>query len=112
MSTLTENAAEYLALRRSLGFKLGRPGQLVTQFASYCSATGSDLVTTELALAWARLPATRRQLWWAYRLNAVRGFARYLHALDRRHEVPPPDLLPAGPGRAEPSSTRRPRLPT
>jgi integrase len=102
MSTLTESAEQYLALRRSLGFKLGRPGQLVTQFASYCSAAGSDLVTTELALAWARLPATRRQLWWSYRLNAVRGFARYLHALDSRHEVPPPDLLPGGPRRAEP----------
>ncbi len=102
MSTLTENAAEYLALRHSLGFKLGRPGQLVAQFASYCSAAGSELVTTELALAWARLPATRRQLWWSYRLNAVRGFARYLHAVDPRHEIPPPDLLPAGPRRAEP----------
>jgi integrase len=102
MSALTESAAEYLALRRSLGFKLGRPGQLVAQFASYCSAAGSDLVTTELALAWARLPATRRQLWWSYRLNAVRGFARYLHALDPHHEVPPTDLLPAGPRRAEP----------
>ena len=61
MSALTQSADQYLALRRSLGFKLGRPGQLVTQFASYCSATGSDLVTTELALAWARLPATRRR---------------------------------------------------
>src|SRR6266704_5440255 len=102
MSTLTENAAEYLALRRSLGFKLGRPGQLVIQFASFCSAAGSELVTTELALAWARLPATRRQLGWSYRLNAVRGFARFLHAVDPRHEIPPPDLLAAGARRAQP----------
>lgn len=29
------------------------------------------------------------------RLTVVRGFARYLHALDERHEVPPADLLPA-----------------
>ncbi len=62
MKTLRQAVGDYLSLRRSLGFKLGRPGQLVTQFASYCSAAGSDLVTTELALAWARLPATRRQL--------------------------------------------------
>jgi integrase len=32
----------------------------------------------------------------------VRSFARYLHALDPRHEVPPPDLLPIGRRRAEP----------
>lgn len=102
MSTLLESAAQYLALRRSLGFKLGRPGKLVAQFASFCQTAGIDTVTTEMALRWARLPATRRSLWWAYRLNAVRGFARYLHAIDPRHEVPPSDLLPPGPRRADP----------
>jgi integrase/recombinase XerD len=102
MTTICERAVEYLALRRGLGFKLGRPGQLVSQFACYCAAVGSDIVTTELALAWARQPSDSRPLWWSYRLGAVRGFARYLHALDIRHEVPPADLLPAGPRRAEP----------
>ena len=102
MSTLLESADQYLALRRSMGFKLGRPGQLVAQFASYCHQVGADTVTTELALLWARLRATGRRLWWAYRLSAVRGFARYLHAIDPRHEVPPPDLLPAGPRRTDP----------
>ncbi len=102
MSSICERADEYLALRRGLGFKLGRPGQLVCQFASYCAEVGSDIVTTELALAWARQPRGGRQLWWSYRLAAVRGFARYLHALDIRHEIPPADLLPAGVRRAEP----------
>jgi hypothetical protein len=65
MTSLAESVDRYLALRRGLGFKLGRPGQLITQFASYCAATGSDLMTTELALTWARQPAAARPLWWA-----------------------------------------------
>jgi len=102
VSTLAERVEEYLALRRSLGFKLGRAGQLLTQFAAHCQAAGCDRVTTELALAWARQPAAAHPLWWSYRLSAVRSFARYLHAVDTRHEVPPADLLPRGPRLAQP----------
>jgi integrase len=75
---------------------------LLAQFASYLQKAEAATITTELALAWARQPATARPFWWAHRLSTARGFARYLHALDPRHEVPPPDLLPAGPHRAEP----------
>ena len=102
MNTLRDSVDEYLALRRSLGFKLERPGQLLAQFATYCHDAGSETVTTELALAWARQPSAARPFWWANRLSTVRSFARHLHALDPRHEVPPTDLLPVGPHRAEP----------
>ena len=101
VSTLPELVKQYLGLRRSLGFKLVRSGQLLTQFAAYCQEAGSDFVTTELALAWARQPAGHR-LWWSYRLSAVRSFARYLHTVDPRHEVPAADLLPRGPRLAKP----------
>ncbi len=102
MTTLAESVDDYLVFRRSLGFKLGRPGQLLAQFARYCQEAGSDRLTTDLALAWARQPTTARSFWWAHRLSTVRPFARYLHALDPRHEVPPSDLLPVGRHRAEP----------
>lgn len=102
MTTWTECVDDYLALRRGLGFKLERPGQLLAQFASYLQKAGAATITTELALAWARQPATARPFWWAHRLSTARGFARYLHALDSRHEVPPRDLLPGGCHRAEP----------
>jgi integrase/recombinase XerD len=100
VNTLPDLVEQYVGLRRSLGFKLARPGQLLTQFAVYCQKAGADVVTTELALAWARQPAGHR-LWWSYRLSAVRSFARYLHAVDPRHEVPAADLLPRGPRLAE-----------
>jgi integrase/recombinase XerD len=102
MSALAERLNEYLALRRSLGFKLERPGQLLAQFVAYLEQAEVDTVTTERAVAWARQPTTARQFWWSHRLSTVRGFARYLHATDPRHEVPPRDLLPAGRRRAEP----------
>ena len=102
MTALAEHLSEYLALRRSLGFKLDRPGQLLAQFVIFMQQTGTDVVTTELALAWARQPANARPFWWSHRLSTVRGFARYLHAIDPVHEVPPRDLLPGGAHRAEP----------
>jgi integrase len=46
-----------------------------------------------LAVAWARLPERIKPITVDFRLSAVRGFARYLHALDPVHEIPPPGLL-------------------
>jgi integrase len=100
--TLRDRVDAYIALRRGLGFKLRWTDQLLAQFADYCEAVGSEVVTIDLALAWARLPHSCQPSWWARRLNAVRPFARYMHALDTRHEVPPRDLLSAGSQRAEP----------
>lgn len=37
-----------------------------------------------------------------YRLSVVRGFAAYVHTLDPASEVPPADLLPHRPRRANP----------
>jgi integrase len=44
-------------------------------------------------VAWAWLPDGIKPITASYRLSTVRGFARYLHAIDPAHEVPPPGLL-------------------
>ena len=49
MTGLADAAEDYLALRRGLGFKLERPGQLLADFAGYLDACGATTVTTELA---------------------------------------------------------------
>jgi integrase/recombinase XerD len=65
------------------------------QYLDYLGAVDAEKVTIENAVAWAALPAVGKDgHWWAFRLSAVRGFAKYLHALDDGHEVPPADLLP------------------
>jgi integrase/recombinase XerD len=92
---LGDAVAEYLAIRRALGFKLVAAGQLLPDFAAYAERHGAVTIRTEVALACARLPVDAQPVWWSIRLRVVRGFARYLHALDARHEVPPADLLPA-----------------
>lgn len=53
MSTLKEAIADYLAVRRALGFKLRRAELLLADFARYMEIAGAHTVTTELAVAWA-----------------------------------------------------------
>lgn len=94
MSDLRKHLEDYLALRRSLGFKLGRPGQILEGFVGYLEQAGAATVTTAHALAWATAPAGADPTWWRARLAAIRPFARYLAPLVPRTEVPPPGLLP------------------
>jgi integrase len=99
---LRDQLADYLALRRALGYRMARPEKLLNQFLDHLERANASRITVALALDWARLPANGASNWWAYRLSAVRGFAIYLHALDPTHEVPAPDLLPQRPRRASP----------
>jgi integrase len=101
MTTLRQSMAEYLAVRRALGYKLEQTERFLGQLLDYLDAIGVDRITVEHALAWATLPG-RGQHWHAMRLGAVRGFARYLHEVDPRVEVPAADLLPDKSSRAVP----------
>jgi site-specific recombinase XerD len=101
MSGLQRAAEEYLAVRRALGYKLGWQGRVLLQFVDYLDESHASVITTALALAWARQPESS-QLWWNQRLSVVRGFARYVHGVDPRTEVPATDLLPARFRRAVP----------
>lgn len=102
MTTLEQHAADYLRIRRALGFKLERAEKLLAQYLAFLDATGEDRVTVENALAWTYLPGQTSASWWAFRLSTVRCFATYLHALDPIHEVPPADVLPRRIRRAVP----------
>jgi integrase/recombinase XerD len=102
MSALAEHVQNYLQVRRALGFKLVGEGQLLREFVAFADAAGQRTVTTSLALEWARLPRGGSPNYLSRRLRAVRGFARYLHALDPGCEVPPLELLPASKYRPAP----------
>ncbi len=94
MNTIREAVHEYLALRRSLGFKLVDMEYWLLQFAAFLEERKVAYITQELALAWAQQPANVQPYKWAQRLTSVRGFARYRKAADPRTEVPEPGLLP------------------
>jgi len=101
MSQLRRSLTEYLAVRRALGYKLHKQETLLGQFLDYLEAHGQERIATAEALAWAALPAGGES-WHSYRLQAVRGFARYLHAIDPDVQVPAVGLLPDRPHRTMP----------
>lgn len=103
MSLLHDSLIDYLQIRRALGYKLERAEKLLDQYLDHLDAHGEQTITVKNAVGWATLPAAGKNgHWWAFRLSAVRGFARYLHALDEAHDVPPADVLPSRVYRATP----------
>jgi integrase/recombinase XerD len=102
MSHLRNALADYLTMRRALGYKMDKTERLLGQFAAFAEDRGETHVRTETALAWATLPPGADAIWTSRRLAEVRIFARHLRALDGASEVPPDDLLPARGRRATP----------
>lgn len=102
MTPLRQALTEYLTIRRQLGFELKGDGRLLDSFVRFVEQAGGQHITTELAVAWARLPVEAHPHRWRQRLGIVRGFARYLATIDPDSEVPSEDLLPAGRARVAP----------
>lgn len=92
-SDLTDQIDDYLALRRSLGFKLRTDGWLLADFARYADRVGHHgPVTADLAVRWAT-NTERDAVYAARRLETIRGFTRHQAVFDPRTEIPPVGLL-------------------
>jgi integrase/recombinase XerD len=94
VTTLREALADYLRIRRRLGFEMPQDGRLLEGFVEFLERAGAQRITTELALKWARLPVRAHPHRWRQRLGVARGFARHLATIDPASEVPSKDLLP------------------
>jgi integrase/recombinase XerD len=94
MRPLHDALAEYLEVRRALGFKLQTAGLTLRQFIHFAEQEGALFITTDLALRWATQPQGVQPAHWATRLGMVRRFALYCQAIDSRTEIPPAGLLP------------------
>ena len=81
-------------------------GRLLEGFVEFLERAGAERITTELALAWARLPVRRAPVTvGASGSSVVRGFARHLATIDPASEVPSRTCCP-GTGRgSRPTST-------
>jgi len=64
MSDLREQAQEYLAARRALGYKLDGHGHLLLSFIGHLEAAGAQRITLERAIEWATLPQSAQPAWW------------------------------------------------
>ena len=103
MTALAEHLAEYLQLRRTLGYKLADAHRVLPWFVAYLDDRNLEFVTIEIALAWSLAPAVPvGSVVPAARMMAVRGFARYLSGIDPRTEVPPAGTI------CHPNRWRRP----
>lgn len=102
MNELRNRVADYLRLRRALGYKLIEHERFLTQFLGYLDQTHATTITVENALAWARLPVNASPRWHAARLSAVRGFAAWAHTFDPAVHVPPTGVLRLRTSRATP----------
>jgi integrase/recombinase XerD len=87
-------AEEYLAMRRSLGYKLHGEGRMLLDFALRLDDAGQHTITVAAALAWA-CDSTSSAPQQSRRLGVVRVFARHLNAVDPASEILPNNLLVA-----------------
>jgi len=94
MKPLQKAVNDYLAMRRSLGYKLIDMGYNLGHFVAFLHKHHVSVITTKLALDWAVEPQHVSAAQWATRLGYVRSFARYWSAFDPRTEIPPVGLLP------------------
>ncbi len=94
MISLRQALADYLRIRRRLGFEMPQDGRLLAGFVEFLEQAGAERITTELALMWARMPVDAHPHRWRQRLSVARGFARYLATIDPASEIPSKDLLP------------------
>ena len=102
MKTLRKAVADYLALRRSLGFKLESEELGLGYFLSFLKQKGATRITTAWHFSSQHSANRRHPTEYAKRLRTVRGFAAYHRGIDPRTEVPPCGLLPHLPQRARP----------
>jgi integrase/recombinase XerD len=92
MTRLSDALADYLMVRRTLGYKLEFAERFLPDLIADIEAAHAPSVTTELAVRWATKVSS--PVWSARRLAMVRPFARHLQALIPETEVPPNGLLP------------------
>ena len=84
---LRQAVATYLAIRRAADFKLDAAERYLRNFAQFATAQGDTHVVAQTAIAWAEQAASEPQR--HNRLSVVIRFARFSHAEDTRHEIPP-----------------------
>jgi integrase/recombinase XerD len=99
--TLAGCLDDYLTLRRALGCKLIRVERYLRQFLDYLGDRQQGVLTAEAAADWVRR-SRHGAVAPGLGMEAVRGFAVFLHAHDPAHEIPPPGLFPRRRVRAVP----------
>ncbi len=102
MSTLSQDLDRYLAIRRSLGYKLSTDERILRKFISFADSENAEHINTALFLRWQEQFGKAQKQTWAHRLGTVRAFSQWLHSMNAKHEVPPQSLIPSRARRPHP----------
>ena len=81
----------YLAVRRAAGYKLRGVERYLHGFAHFATTCGDSHIVAQTAITWAARSPSEAQR--AERLAIVIRFARFAHAEDPHHEIPPERLF-------------------
>lgn len=94
----------YLAQRRALGFRLFEEERHAQRFLEWLPANADPSAgfTVTQALSWAHGDGSLKNSYQRQRLSAVRGLARYCHAIGLDVQVPPAKALPVTRDRRRP----------
>jgi integrase/recombinase XerD len=84
---LNDSVDRYILLRRTMGYQLHHVNHLLHSFAAFADEADDTYIRIETALAWATAGSNPNRRY--RRLQALVDFARFLHAEEPKHEVPP-----------------------
>jgi integrase/recombinase XerD len=90
---LSASVDSYLAARRAIGYQLRDTEEILRDFVAFASAKADTHVCSRTVLEWVQ-SRTNSPLRKHVRLQIVIRLARYLHAEDDRHEIPPQEVFP------------------
>lgn len=93
MSAIRDALAQYVAVRRSLGATFYEPALALDHFVDLLDRVEAEYITIDLALCWAMESTLVERATWGRRLSQVRGFAKWMNAIDERNQIPPSRLL-------------------
>ena len=103
MTTLSDRLVEYLDHRRRFGYRpTETTAAVLRRFSAFADDFGAESITTELFLEWRKQFKAPSDVTWGCNLSHVRGFAKWLHCVDPRTEVPSVDLIRRGSRRPRP----------
>lgn len=88
---LTQLKDSYLKLRRTTGYGMKVQAYLLRSFTSFAEERGESHIRVRTAIEWASQAPSEGQR--ANRLSMLRVFARFAHAEDSCHEVPPQGIF-------------------
>lgn len=94
MNDLRKAMEEYLAIRRSLGFKLIKVEATLRNFVAFAQKEDASHISVDLVLRWMKVSTAKESATLAGDLSIVRRFAIWRSVADVQTEIPPKNLLP------------------